>query len=418
MLAMLYLVLFSTLATAFYSAFTMAVQISYNDRGARRALVAAESGMEFIRFHLWSLDIEHNTSVDELFDRVYDDLAGQLNGSANLGGGSITQTGEKILIPGDPAQYVALANGDSFRIEIERSGKELLVSVIGRTSAGITASSPACKLRLRYGIFERPSSIFDFGVASRSAINMVGNTDILGYPDPSSGSVLSTASVDYPLTMGSNCGISGEVSFSSPGAWVDAGTNSVINNEVGEANWADNVHEVDQPDFPVVDTADFAALAVNTITSSSPASGSFTNIRIPAGLNPVFNSDVALLGVVYIEEPNVVKFNGHVTVTGVIVVENNDGTNWQSNSIKFLGGATATGPEGLPEDDPQFAELRDMNGAFHPLGARGQAAKEVAAADHDRGLDAEMLDLVDVFRDLRRDGGIDAELLLTHQRLA
>ncbi len=51
-------------------------------------------------------------------------------------------------------------------------------------------------------------------------------------------------------------------------------------------------------------------------------------------------------------------------MTGVIVVENNDGTNWQSNSIKFLGGATATGPEGLPEDDPQFAELRDMNGAF------------------------------------------------------
>ena len=56
--------------------------------------------------------------------------------------------------------------------------------------------------------------------------------------------------------------------------------------------------------------------------------------------------------------------------------------------------------------------------AVHALGAGGQAAEEVAAADDDRRLDAELLDLGDVLGDLRGDGGIDAELLLAHEGFA
>ena len=53
--------------------------------------------------------------------------------------------------------------------------------------------------------------------------------------------------------------------------------------------------------------------------------------------------------------------------------------------------------------------------AVHPLGAGGEAAEQVAAADDDGDLDAERLDLGDVLGDLRRHGGIDAELLLAHE---
>ena len=54
-------------------------------------------------------------------------------------------------------------------------------------------------------------------------------------------------------------------------------------------------------------------------------------------------------------------------------------------------------------------------GAVHALGAGRQPAEQVAAADHDRGLDAELLDFADVLGDLGGDGGIDPELLLAHQ---
>lgn len=365
-LAMLYLVLFSTLAVGFFAAFTLAVETAYNERGARRALASAESGMEFIRYHLWALNIQHDTPPDELFDRVYDQLGTALNGSANLQGANIARSGDTILIPGDPTKYITInGEGESFRITIERSGKELIVSAVGKTAGGVTTSSLGRAVRLRYGIFEKPSSIFDFGVASKSAINMIGNTQILGSPDPASGSVLSTASVDYPLTMGSNCEISGEVSFSNPDAWVSAGANAVINNEVGEVNWADNVNYVEEPDFPVVDTSDFLPFATTTISSSTPTGTSFVNILIPPNTNPTFAANTTILGVMYVQGPNKVKFAGSSTITGVIVAENDSAGSWSSNNvIDFQGTVDAQGVSALPDNDARFTELKDMGGAF------------------------------------------------------
>ena len=53
-----------------------------------------------------------------------------------------------------------------------------------------------------------------------------------------------------------------------------------------------------------------------------------------------------------------------------------------------------------------------------PRVARGDAAEDVAAADDDRRLDAQALHFLDVARDLRRHGGIDAVCVVAHQRFA
>jgi hypothetical protein len=362
--AMLYLVLFSTLAVGFFAAFTLATQTSYNERVSRRAQAAAESGMEFIRLELWSLNIAADTPAEQLFDEVYGQLSLSLDGSKNLDGGNIARVKDTILIPGDPDHYIRInEEGDGFRATLTREGNELVVHTTSRLAGGATSATRA--VRLRYGIFERPSSIFDFGVASKSTINMIGNTSILGNPDPSSGSVLSTASADFPLTMGSNCEISGEVSFSNPDAWVSAGKNSIINNEVGELNWADNVHIVGEPDFPIVNTADFLPYATKTITSSTPLGTQFVNIRIPPNTNPTFAGGTEIYGVMYIESPNTVKFAGNSTIHGVIVTENDSDGSWESsNAIQFNGTVDAAGVSALPEGDPRFEGLKDMGGAF------------------------------------------------------
>src|SRR5688572_1841465 len=365
MLAMLYLVLFSTLAVGFFAAFTLATQTSYNEREARRALAAAESGMEFIRFQLWSLDIQYDTPPDELFETVFNQLGIAMDGSKNLDGGSIARDGDTILVPGEPGQYVKINDlGDGFRLKLVREGNQLVVQSHGRMSSGVTAGSGRA-VSLRYGIFERPSSIFDFGVASKSSIEMIGNTSILGSPDPLSGSVLSTASAEYPLTMGNGCEISGEVSFSNPDAWVKAGNNAVINNEVGEAQWADNVHHVDAPDFPMVDTSDYLPYATKTITSALPLGTQFINILIPPNTNPTFAANSEFYGVVYVQSPNKVTFAGNTTFHGVLVTENNSSGSWDGgNSIRFLGTVEADGVAALPDSDARFAGLKDMGGAF------------------------------------------------------
>src|SRR5690242_9676391 len=51
-LAMMYMVLFSTLALGFFAASTMNSQIAKNERNEMQAQDAAESGMQFARYQL------------------------------------------------------------------------------------------------------------------------------------------------------------------------------------------------------------------------------------------------------------------------------------------------------------------------------------------------------------------------------
>ena len=57
-------------------------------------------------------------------------------------------------------------------------------------------------------------------------------------------------------------------------------------------------------------------------------------------------------------------------------------------------------------------------GAVHAARAGRQAAEQIAAADDDGGLDAELLDFADLAGDLRGDRGIDPERLLAHEGFA
>jgi hypothetical protein len=379
-LAMLYLVLFSVLSLGFYASVTTATQIAGNEQRIDRARLAAESGMNFIRYHLWALNIDHNIPAEALFSTVYDQLAASLNPTSNFTGKPVTILGAEtanpaIYIPGMQGgvpTYVnvndASGQGLQFRLVITRGNdKDLSVTAVGRYGATELARG----IVMQYTIFEKPSALFNYGVASKSNITMIGNTSIIGSPDPASGSVLSTSSVAFPLTMGNTCRISGDVSFSDPNAWVSAKGGSIINNEVGEPNWRDNIHHVAEPDFPVVDTSAFAPYATTTINTANPAGTSFTNIRIKAGTNPTFAGGTNIKGVVYIEAPNQVVFAGNCTITGVVVVQTTAPADWNpstmgtytTNSIDFRGTVNLTGVENLPTSDHQFDGLRDMKGA-------------------------------------------------------
>src|SRR5690606_39196840 len=92
-LAMLFMVLFAVLAIGFVATVNSAVQISGNEQRGVRAMLAAESGMNFIRYHLWDLSVQRSLPPDQLFDKVYEQLQDRLDGTANLGGGNIARVG-------------------------------------------------------------------------------------------------------------------------------------------------------------------------------------------------------------------------------------------------------------------------------------------------------------------------------------
>jgi hypothetical protein len=357
-LAMLYLVLFSSLAIGFYGAVTTASQVAYNERNAARAQRASESGMQFMRYQLATLEIPHNTSPSDLFSVVHTQLADRMNATGNLGTYTVGAVDGVIYIPVETGAYInADSNGSKFRAMIEQNGQQLRVRVIGQYS-GLEVQRA---IQLDYAIAQRASAIFDYGVASKSAIAMQGNTSITGAVDDAQGSVLSaTSSTSTPITMSGHAEISGDVSIVNPSGGVSVGSSCSIAGTNNPTQWDDHVHiGVEEPEFPTIDTAAFVPYVTNTYTAAM--GNTLTNCRIPANTNPSFAGGATITGVLYIETPNQVTFTGNASVQGVIVVQNDPTGTVSSNLIDFQGNVSATGVETLPAS---YGGLRSLTGAF------------------------------------------------------
>src|SRR3954447_16587916 len=139
-LAMLYLVLFSALALGFYGATTTSSQMANNDQQIGKAYMAAESGMDFMRYELSRVTIPPGTPSNQVINALYANLQTQMNTSGNLGTQSISMSGNTIEIPGSSSATIKLdANSDNrFRATITDWAGEIVVKVDGLNgSAGV-----------------------------------------------------------------------------------------------------------------------------------------------------------------------------------------------------------------------------------------------------------------------------------------
>jgi hypothetical protein len=384
LLAMLFMTLFAALAVGFFGSVTMSVQVAGNEQRTSRARVASDSGMQFMKYHLATLGIPASTPTTQLFTRVYERLGAKLNNFANMPAGARTidlaDGDTTIRIPGGANNWIkADDQGSFFRAEVRKmaAGEKIEVRVYGRYgNPGADGSGRVVKLE--YANFPNPAAIFNFGVASESAISMNGNVTIQGTPgNEHMGSVLSahTATVT-PLTMTGGPLISGHVSFvRSDAAPVISSQSTIANLSPGDAGFNDVIHRgVERPEFPTIDTSEFAqyvpaagTTGPSVITSANPAGTYFKNIRIRANSNPTFNNNTVIQGVIWIEQPNSVKFNGGVTIQGVIVTHtdgfNNPGASLTQNVVDFKGHATFKGIETLPATSDFPASMRQLTGS-------------------------------------------------------
>ena len=123
LLAMLFLTLMAVLAVGFYATVTTATQVSYNEQRTNRALLASDSGMQFMKYQLATLGMPAGTTMDQLFSKVYQRLGVKLNNYPNMPAGASTidldGTGTLIRIPGGANNWIALdTKGSAFRAEI------------------------------------------------------------------------------------------------------------------------------------------------------------------------------------------------------------------------------------------------------------------------------------------------------------
>ncbi|MCK5113808.1 MAG: hypothetical protein KAR11_03510, partial [Phycisphaerae bacterium] len=177
---------------------------------------------------------------------------------------------------------------------------------------------------------------------------------------------IESLSHDEALEMIGNSQIQGDVSIVNPDAYVGIGGNCQIGGETGQDAVENHVtFGADVVEFPTPDLTQFERFATNIVDSSVSTNGnrSFENIRIIASTNPVFNGNINITGVVYIESPNHVVFSGNTIIIGVVVAEGDMDAPGSQDLLDFSGNLSCQSVSQLPQGS-QFDELREMTGTF------------------------------------------------------
>ena len=361
-LAMLYLMLFSTLALGFYAATTTAVQVSHNDEQVSHAFVASESGLDFMRYHLARVSIPPTTTGQNVTAELTADLKNRLEGTPNMSGLTVAASGSVISIPAEPNAYINLdaAGNSGFRATITdwpEQGK-VVMKVVGRHGSMTLARA----IQMDFTRVPKESSIFDYAVASRGQIVVKKNAITSLDPDNSLQATLMSAMMTHPSILVSGGAIGGKVTIlNDPNTVGDDSSVLVTSGSVaGESNAAtivaEHVTTVDTPpEFPYFDTEPYRAFTSGT-TSGAAGHTTLKNVRVPAGTNPYFNGGATIQGILYIESPNVVTIEGNLNLNGFIVFEGEGDTS--VNRLSISGNMT-TGP--LPSS-PEFDPVRAASG--------------------------------------------------------
>ena len=338
-LAMLFLVLFAVLALGFYFSTAMAAQVSANERASQSSQLAAESGVAFLRYQLGLLKIPATVTADKLLEEVYMQLDSHMAGTSNLGDRCIGYDGYTISIPDGTSEFVRVApQGPSFRATIRTEGERLVMKVTG--SPGTTRSQMCRAVHTEFDRVNKPSAVFDYGVASRGKVHIKSSpsTQVLGSPDPD-GSILSTHPGVDAIVTGKGT-IDGGLAVVSSKNDVALGGGSVGGSDNPGIIKSQHISLVKAPEFPEVETTWFKPFATSVYVAGAATQ---KNIRVPPNTDPTFNAGDVINGILYIESPNKVTFGGHATINGVIVFENKGSA--EVNTLDFKGNVS---PRAIP----------------------------------------------------------------------
>ena len=317
-LTMIFLVLFTALAVGFSYTTNMNLQQARNYKCAQSARMAAESGLGYMLSVLEGFTIPAKEADEDLLLAVANALAYEMDTTPNMGGGEITFDGTTIRTP----VITYHAHGQAFQASISETGD-------GDGTLHLAVNGSWRGFQKRVGMEVSPvtvvSTVFNYGIASKGKVSIGGQGSIVGANDPSDADILAaTYTSSEAAYLYGGCVISGDISTSNPDSYVTITGSASVGGTSNPLEILDHIHiGVGDPVFPEIDTSVFEPFATNTLSPTADTSGDIVleNIRVPAGMNPIFDGKVTLRGVVHIEQPNNVQFAGQVEITGVITTD-------------------------------------------------------------------------------------------------
>jgi hypothetical protein len=359
-LALIFVAVFGALAVSMATMSGMNLQIAESQRRSDTARSCALSGVEVVRYWMNRVSISGTTPAEQRFAKVATSLETVLT---NAGVTNIVPTcsGSTVTLASVPLDAGA---GQTFSAMLTRIDNDTIRLDVTGQYRGISRT-----IRSHFVFDTRAHTVFDFGVASKGPVALTGNIDLDGVTiDVESNAYIESEDSLLALSIIGNSHIAGTVKIGNPLACVYLqGGRAGIGGATGDAATREPYTQigVGPTEFPEMTVSGFASYATTTIDASTntSADATFTNIRIPAGLNPTFSGHAILKGVMWIESPNVVTFTGTTDVTGIIVANGDPADYSGANKVVFQGNVNSWPVSSLP-DVTAFAGLRDKIGTF------------------------------------------------------
>ena len=356
LLAMMLLVLSTTLTITFSISANLSLHASNNEVKILNARMAAEGGLSYVCYLLANGTISADSN-EEVIDSIADVLALALEGAGELPAGSITSDGQTVVVP---AVSFTGASG-SFSTTIAMMPD----STVGLTVTGLSGAArrlAGVRLTVQGG-----KAVFAHGIVTNGPIEIAGNGKVRGANTPAEAEVYSATTENQVFTLSGSSYIEGDVFATNQNGLASLSGNSKIAGcRANDPELSDHVNVgVDPFEIPEVDGSAFEPLATNVVDASTSTTGNFSmsNIRIVAGTNPHFSGNYTIRGVIFVECPNIVIFTGNTTIQGIIVTQDAGDEAYTTNRIDFRGNTTLNGVDALP-DLPEYAGLKELPGSM------------------------------------------------------
>jgi hypothetical protein len=359
-LALVVLALCTTLAVAIASGTTVNIARSENMQKALNAQLAAEGGLQFMLQSLSNAKLPKDTDYDTLMANLATKLGEILDGTPNLGSSEVSGTEYTVTIP------AITIEGAVFTCVLTRlspdgeNNQQCRLSVTG--SSGGMSRSVSLDLRLKAAA----PPLFDYGIASKGTIDISGNAKILSMSEALDASIFTAADDAIVFDAAGNSKIAGDIYACTDDISAIRLTG---NSEVGGETDTDEIFEnhthlgQDDPEFPELDLTPFPGLTTNIVDGSTQTSGNrtFENIHVLPNVNPTFNGNIVINGIIYIEAPNKVKFNGNLVINGFVVTSDGGSLPMSGNQLTFNGNVSVPGVDALP-DTAEFEAVKEFTG--------------------------------------------------------
>lgn len=358
-IAMIVLLLISSLAVSIASMSGTNVQLASNLHKTNRARACAESGFNVMRYWIGRISISGNADSDERLYNIalslLDELVSDEITNITLAYDGYSISTSEVVLDSD--------SGDCFSAVITLPDSEhLQVNVTG------SSGSMTREILANYSFDINGHPIFNYGVATKGPLSLTGNVDLEGVNVSVEASVfIESESSNLALSIVGNSTIAGNVSVVNPSATVYLqGGKAGIGGETGQDAVDNHVSfGVPEVSFPEPDPEMFEQYVTNEIdcNTNTSAAAAYENVRIKANTNPTFSAQTTLKGIVYVETPNVVTFSGGADITGIIVGDGDILDNSGDNRMVFTGNVESHLICELP-NEPQFDGIRNLDGTF------------------------------------------------------